>query len=163
VVALARRVTTRARPPYAQALALQQFFRTQFTYSLQVPSGHGESAIERFLAVRRGYCEQFAGTFAAMARALGLPARVAVGFTPGVLEADGLWHITGRQAHAWPEVFVAGYGWVAFEPTPGRGAPGAEAYTGVPAQQDVAGGGDGGAGVSGPTTTPPGRANRSPA
>src|SRR5207253_3253245 len=85
----------------------------------------------------------FAGTFAAMARAIGLPSRVAVGFTPGVLEADGLWHITGRQAHAWPEVFVAGYGWVAFEPTPGRGAPGAEAYTGVPAQQDVAGGGGG--------------------
>src|SRR5205823_6216272 len=98
-----------------------------------------------------------------MARAVGLPARVAVGFTPGVLEDDGLWHVNGRQAHAWPEVFVAGYGWVAFEPTPGRGAPGAEAYSGVPAQQDVAGGGEGGPLTSSPTTASAGASNQSPA
>ena len=163
VTALAHSLTDRQPTAYAKSLALQQYFRSRFTYSTEVPAGHGENAIERFLALRRGYCEQFAGTFAAMARAVGLPARVAVGFTPGMLEADGLWHVTGRQAHAWPEVFVNGYGWVAFEPTPGRGAPGAEAYTGVPAQQDVASGDDAGATTPVPTTAAPDSGNQSSA
>jgi hypothetical protein len=91
--------------------------------------------MDQFLTQRQGYCEQFAGTYAAMARLLGLPARVAVGFTSGTKEADGRYHVSGKEAHAWPEVYLAGYGWVAFEPTPGRGQPGAEAYTDVPAAQ----------------------------
>jgi hypothetical protein len=80
---------------------------------------------------RSGYCEQFAGAYAALARSLGLPARVAVGFTPGEEDPDapGTYVVTGRNAHAWPEVYFSGVGWVPFEPTPGRGAPGAEAYT----------------------------------
>src|SRR5690606_19777157 len=82
-------------------------------------------------------CEQFAGAFAAMARSIGLPARVAVGFTQGETDPaeDGLYVVRGEHAHAWPEVYLAGAGWVAFEPTPGRGMPFAESYTGVePAQ-----------------------------
>jgi hypothetical protein len=59
---------------------------------------------------------------------------VAVGFTPGELEADGRFHVRALNAHAWPEVYIDGSGWVAFEPTPGRGAPGA-AYAGVPEAQ----------------------------
>src|SRR5206468_2365908 len=105
---------------------LQDWFRANFTYTLQVTPGHDEAAMDRFLAQKQGYCEQFAGTFAAMARFLKLPARVAVGFTAGTLGADGRWHVTGKEAHAWPEVYLTGYGWVAFEPTPGRGLPGAE-------------------------------------
>ena len=62
---------------------LQNWFQSQFEYSLDVPGGHGNDAIEAFLRQRVGYCEQFAGTFAAMARSIGVPARVAVGFTPG--------------------------------------------------------------------------------
>jgi transglutaminase-like putative cysteine protease len=121
--------------PYRQAKALQDWFRANFTYNLNVDPGHDGSAMVRFLNSRQGYCEQFAGTFAAMARMLGLPARVAVGFTPGTRQADGRWHVTGKEAHAWPEVYLSGYGWVPFEPTPGRGLPGAEAYTDVPAAQ----------------------------
>ena len=121
--------------PYRRARALQDWFRANFTYNLQVPPGHDGTAMEQFLTSRQGYCEQFAGTYAAMARMLGLPARVAIGFTSGTRGADGLWHVTGKEAHAWPEVFLSGYGWVAFEPTPGRGLPGAEAYTDVPAAQ----------------------------
>ena len=117
-------------------VALQDWFRSEFTYSTDVPDGHGNSAIESFLEDRVGYCEQFAGTFAAMARSLGIPARVAVGFTQGQLQDDGAYLVLGRNAHAWPEVWFDGYGWVPFEPTPGRGMPGAEAYTGVPPQQD---------------------------
>jgi len=119
--------------PYHQARALQDWFRSEFEYSLEVQGGHGDDAIEEFLSVRRGYCEQFAGTFAAMARSLGLPSRVAVGFTPGTRGADGLYRVTGREAHAWPEVYLAPTGWVPFEPTPGRSIPGGEAYTGVEA------------------------------
>ncbi len=110
--------------------ALQDFFRNNFTYDLSVRAGHGEDAIESFLKDRRGYCEQFAGTYAAFARSIGLPARVAVGFTPGEL-TDGVYVVRGQYAHAWPEVWFDGVGWVPFEPTPGRGAPGAEGYTGV--------------------------------
>jgi hypothetical protein len=137
VRALAEEITAGASTPAEQALALQTHLR-QFTYSLTVQKGHSESALEDFLfTTRTGYCEQFAGAFAAMARAVGLPARVAVGFTPGEEDPDtpGLYHVRGEYAHAWPEVYIAGAGWVLYEPTPGRGAPGAEDYTGVQEEQ----------------------------
>lgn len=121
--------------PYLKALALQNFFRQGFAYDLGARPGHDQRALENFLLRdRRGYCEQFAGAYAVLARSMGLPTRVAVGFTPGELGADGLYHVRGINAHAWPEVHFDGFGWVAFEPTPGRGAPGAS-YTGVPEAQ----------------------------
>ena len=122
--------------PYARALAIQNHFRRGFVYDITVGAGHDENALERFLfAERRGYCEQFAGAFAVLARSVGLPTRVAVGFTPGELGGDGRLHVRGLNAHAWPEVFLDGFGWVAFEPTTGRGAPGQEEYLGVPEAQ----------------------------
>jgi transglutaminase-like putative cysteine protease len=138
---LARDITAGATTPYAQSRALQDYLRT-FTYDLTVPPGHDGSALEHFLFdTKRGYCEQFAGSFAAMARAIGLPARVAVGFTTGDEDPaqPGLYRVRGEHAHAWPEVYFAGAGWVAFEPTPGRGMPAAEPYTGVPEQQAATG------------------------
>lgn len=143
----AREVTTGAATPYDRARALQDYFQgPDFTYDLEVPKGHGENAIDQFLRDKRGYCEQFAGTFAAMARSVGLPARVAVGFTPGDSDPTepNRFRVRGEHAHAWPEVWLGQYGWVPFEPTPGRGAPGAEAWTGLPEQQDT----------SGPSTSP---------
>jgi transglutaminase-like putative cysteine protease len=137
VGATARQVTADVRTSYAAALALQTWFRSQFEYSLEVRPGHGNSAIEDFLRDRVGYCEQFAGTYAAMMRTLGIPSRVAVGFTSGVAVGDGEFSVLGRNAHAWPEVWFDDIGWVAFEPTPGRGAPTAQGYTGLPAQQDT--------------------------
>ncbi|HEX2048960.1 MAG TPA: transglutaminaseTgpA domain-containing protein [Acidimicrobiales bacterium] len=131
----AQEVAGEERTPYRRAKALQDWFRTNFQYNLQVPQGHHTNAIDQFLQSRQGYCEQFAGTYAAMARLLGLPARVAVGFTSGTRDAEGRWHVTGKEAHAWPEVYLSGFGWVAFEPTPGRGLPGAEDYTEVPPAQ----------------------------
>jgi len=133
----ARRVTASATTQFRKALALQAYFRSPpFTYDLNVSLGHDEKAIETFLfETHKGYCQQFAGTYAAMARAIGLPARVAVGFVPGVLKDDGFFHVRGKDAHAWPEVYLAGYGWVPFEPTPaaGRGLPGGDTYAGTPA------------------------------
>ena len=142
---LAAAVTEGRAGPYEQALALQDWFRSGFEYDLEVAPGHSSSRLEEFLlAERKGYCEQFAGAFATLARTLGLPARVAVGFTPGIAQETGgaggtLYSVRGEHAHAWPEIFISGAGWVAFEPTPGRGAPGAEAYTFIPEQQDSPG------------------------
>ena len=137
---LATQLTDGAASGYEQALALQSFFRSgAFVYDANVAPGHSGNRIEEFLSNRRGYCEQFAGTFAAMARSLGLPARVAVGFTVGEADPDdpNLYVVQGKHAHAWPEVYLTGVGWVAFEPTPGRGAPGAQNYTGLAEAQAV--------------------------
>jgi transglutaminase-like putative cysteine protease len=141
VADLAEEVTAGAPTGYDAALALQQWFRDEFTYSTEVAPGHDGSAVERFLTTGRvGYCEQFAGSFAAMARTLGIPSRVAVGFTPGEPEPldDGTTRFTvrGEHAHAWPELWLPEVGWVPFEPTPSRGAPGAEPWTGVAPQQE---------------------------
>lgn len=135
--------------------ALQQFFRTQFKYSTDVPPPSKQDDLERFvLTDRAGYCEQFAGSFAAMARSLGIPARVAVGFSPGRLGTDGRFTVTGKNSHAWPEAYIDGVGWLPFEPTPGRGIPGAEDYTGV-ADQDASEGIDPGAMATTPTMLAP--------
>jgi len=156
---LAAQLTATATTPYDRAMVLQSFFRDNFTYDLDVQLGNSNDAIEVFLRDRRGFCQQFAGTFAAMARSIGLPARVAVGYTPGDLGNDGLFHVYGRHAHAWPEVWFDGIGWVAFEPTPSRGNPDAAQYTGVAAQQDDSrgtGGSSGGPNQSTPSSVPGG-------
>lgn len=137
-VVLAQELTAEAETPYDKSLALQNFFRDNFTYSLEVGQGHSSDRIDQFLASQIGYCEQFAGSFAAMARAVGLPSRVAVGFTWGE-QVDpsnpDFYEVRGEHAHAWPEVYIPGSGWVAFEPTPTRGAPGASQWTGVAPEQ----------------------------
>jgi transglutaminase-like putative cysteine protease len=130
-------VTAGATSSYEAALALQNWFKSEFTYSLEVQPGHGNTAMEGFLRDRVGYCEQFAGTYAAMMRSLGIPARVAVGFTSGQAIGGDSFTVAGRNAHAWPEVWFDGIGWVLFEPTPGRGAPGTQNYTGVAPAQDT--------------------------
>ncbi|MGA9279269.1 transglutaminaseTgpA domain-containing protein, partial [Ilumatobacter sp.] len=130
-------VTAGATSSYEAALMLQDWMRDpeEFTYSLEVQEGHGNSAIESFLRNRVGYCEQFAGTYAAMLRTIGIPTRVAVGFTQGEDGGTGLYSVLGRNAHAWPEVWFDDIGWVPFEPTPGRGAPGTASYTGREPEQ----------------------------
>ncbi|MCU0274205.1 MAG: DUF3488 and transglutaminase-like domain-containing protein [Acidimicrobiales bacterium] len=153
VAALAAEFTAGRTTPAARARALQDWFRANFTYDLQVAAGHSIDSIADFLELRRGYCEQFAGTYAAMARSIGLPARVAVGFTPGERQAD-TFVVRGEHAHAWPEVWIAGVGWLRFEPTPGRGAPGDTAYTGVEPSQAAAGDGATAVPVPVPTTVP---------
>jgi transglutaminase-like putative cysteine protease len=134
----AEQLTIGLEHDYDRALALQNYFRDNFTYDIDVAKGHDIERLEDFLTVQRGYCEQFAGTFASMARAIGLPARVATGFTWGDPDPTNpsRYLIKGKHAHAWPEVFISGAGWVPFEPTPGRGAPNATEYTGVPESQD---------------------------
>jgi transglutaminase-like putative cysteine protease len=117
---LARQIVDEAdaTTPFMQALAIQNELRT-WDYSLEPPAGHSGVAMRTFLEQRVGYCEQFAGTMAVMLRTLGVPARVAVGFTPGTVSPKDptLWTVTWANAHAWVEVKFGGQ-WIAFEPTP---------------------------------------------
>jgi transglutaminase-like putative cysteine protease len=155
---LARQATAGAATPYDQARALQDWFIANFVYDLTVQKGHNADSLLSFLTYRRGYCEHFAASFGAMARTLGLPTRVVVGFTPGELQGDGLYHVYGRQAHAWVEVWFDRFGWVAFDPTPGRGSPDNVDHTGRPPQQQIdpaAAENDGNAQPGSPTPTRP--------
>lgn len=118
VVDLAQRL--RKSTPYDTALAIQDHFLTgQFAYDLNVPPTDSVNALTDFLFQRRiGYCQQYASAMALLARLDGIPARVAVGFTPGVRDGNGNWIVTGADAHSWPELFFPGLGWLPFEPTP---------------------------------------------
>ncbi len=122
----AARITAAAATPYAKAAALETFFaRGAFAYDVHSPLTNDTEAISAFLRLKRGFCQQFAGAFAALARAVGLPARVAVGFTPGDRDpTSGDYIVRGRDAHAWVEVWLAGLGWRTFEPTPAGPDPG---------------------------------------
>ncbi|MEU5577914.1 DUF3488 and transglutaminase-like domain-containing protein [Streptomyces huasconensis] len=119
----ARRVTKGSANPYEQAVKLQDYFASDggFTYNTQVRAGSGPAAIEKFLKQKEGFCVHFSFAMASMARTLGIPARVAVGFTPGSARADGTMSVGLRDAHAWPELYFEGVGWTRFEPTPSRG------------------------------------------
>ena len=115
----AEQITAGAVTPYQQAMALQEYFLANFKYTLTPKiSGTGVAAIESFLQAKQGFCQQFAATMAAMARALGIPAVVAVGYTPGEEQPDGIYQVTTHDAHAWPMLYFDSIGWVQFEPTP---------------------------------------------
>ena len=133
----AQEVAKKASTPYAKAMALQDYLRSgSFTYSLTAPAaegydGSGMEVLAKFLKDKSGYCVHFSAAMAVMARELGIPSRIAVGYAPGgrtleVGELDGQkllgYQATGRDAHAWPELYFEGLGWVPFEPTPSRGA-----------------------------------------
>jgi hypothetical protein len=109
--------------PYAVAVALERWFRVTggFTYSEQPGTTPGLPPLVGYIAdTRTGYCQHFAGSMALMLRLLGIPARVAAGFVPGHYH-DGVWRVSDHDAHAWVEVWFRGYGWLPFDPTPGRG------------------------------------------
>jgi transglutaminase-like putative cysteine protease len=123
----ARQIVSRAGAvtPYDQVLAIQEHLRGgSFTYDEAIPPGHGNTDMVEFLVdTQRGYCVQFAGTMAVLARTLGIPARVAIGFQPGTELGPGRFQVTTKEVHLWPEVFFGDFGWIPFEPTPSRNNP----------------------------------------
>lgn len=130
---IARSVSEQATSLYEKALAIQSYL-AGFTYDEDVPAGHSDDYLVEFLTVTKaGYCEQFAGSMAVMLRTLGIPSRVAVGFLPGNPTAEGF-VVTNRDAHAWPEAYFEGIGWMGFEPTPRSGVipPPATGVTPIP-------------------------------
>ncbi|MEV4868750.1 DUF3488 and transglutaminase-like domain-containing protein [Streptomyces syringium] len=138
VAQTARKVTAGAANPYQQAVKLQEWFAVDggFRYDTEVRSGSGPDAIARFLQAKEGFCVHFSFSMAAMARTLGIPARVAVGFTPGTPQADGSMSVGSKDAHAWPELYFEGAGWTRFEPTPSRGTPPEYTVAETPAGSD---------------------------
>ncbi|WP_156721861.1 transglutaminase TgpA family protein [Streptomyces apocyni] len=120
----ARTVTQGAANDYERAVKLQDWFASDggFRYDTEVDAGSGSEAISRFLQQKEGFCVHFSFAMASMARTLGIPARVAVGFTPGSPSSDGTMSVGLRDAHAWPELYFEGAGWTRFEPTPTRGS-----------------------------------------
>jgi transglutaminase-like putative cysteine protease len=118
---LATQITRGQTSDYGRAIALQRWFTTggRFTYNLDVTPLSSSAGLIQFLTkTRRGYCQQFAFAMAVLARLLDIPARVAIGYTPGTYLGHGRWQVRTSDAHAWPELYFQGAGWLRFEPTP---------------------------------------------
>jgi hypothetical protein len=115
---VARRLALAATTPYGFVMSVKQFLARGYVYNQNPPIRPYPLASFLF-ADKRGYCQQFAGAMALLLRMGGVPARVAVGFTQGRLDAaTGRWLVTDIEAHAWVEVWFPHYGWVRFDPTP---------------------------------------------
>ena len=127
---LAHQIVKRAHAhtPGAEALALQDFLRDplNFTYSMTAPTPPGgQNAVKYFLTVgKTGFCQQFAFSMAVLARLLGIPSRVVVGYTAGTAQGGGKYVVKTSDAHSWPELFFQGFGWLRMEPTPSGSQPG---------------------------------------
>ena len=145
LLALAGRITKGANTPIAKAVALQRYFTdgNGFGYSLNVHVPDNTAGLVAFLTkTKRGFCQQFAFAMAVLARLVGIPSRIAVGYTAGANEENGTWKVTTADAHAWPELYFAGAGWLRFEPTPSGSGGQATAvppdYTTLPGAAAVA-------------------------
>ena len=110
---------------WEKANALQAWLRSdEFDYSTTTPvddgyDGSGLSMTEQFLEARSGYCVHFSSAFALMAESQGLPTRIVIGYAPEDGRPGQPTEIPSNRAHAWPEVYFEGAGWIAFEPTAG--------------------------------------------
>jgi transglutaminase-like putative cysteine protease len=121
VTDLVSSLTADAGAPYERVRRIHDYLTDRsngFIYSLATEPGTSGDDLVDFLRLKRGYCEQYAGTMAVLVRAAGVPARVALGYTPGSEERGGTRLITTDDAHAWVEVYFDELGWVPFDPTP---------------------------------------------
>jgi transglutaminase-like putative cysteine protease len=121
---IAEAITAGQPDLYHKVLAIQDYLR-QFRYDLNVSTPQGVNPVLWFLrgppaqGGQAGYCVQFASTMAVLLRSLGIPARLAMGWTPGTFDPSvGVWRVTNFESHVWVEVPFATYGWLSFEPTP---------------------------------------------
>jgi len=123
-------VTVGSATAYDSAVALQDYLNgPTFRYDTKAPveegyDGGGLDVVGTFLEVKSGYCVHFSSAMAVMARSLGIPARISIGYLPGNRTFNrGIetFKVDSHDLHAWPELYFVGVGWVPFEPTPGRG------------------------------------------
>lgn len=130
------RVTAGQDNAIDRAIAIQNHLRdtSRYTYSLDLGESPRDAQglplepMQAFYRTRRGYCVQFASAMIFLARAQGIPARMAIGFLPGTAERSGR-VVRAADAHAWPELYFDGFGWLRFEPTPGVRSGSPPSYT----------------------------------
>ncbi|HIN36625.1 MAG TPA: hypothetical protein EYM77_03075 [Dehalococcoidia bacterium] len=124
---LAARVVGGVHTPYDKASAVEDYLRSNYPYNLRVdPPPFNADGVDHFLfTLREGYSEYFGSTMAVMLRTVGVPARLAVGYTTGdEIGEEDLFSVTDSHSHAWVEVYFPDFGWIPFEPTPGESLPG---------------------------------------
>ena len=122
----AQEIVQNGTTDFERSLLLEQFYRDsgEFIYSVEIDAGHSATDLADWLFepespnFRTGYCEQFSTGMAVMARTIGIPSRVVLGFTPGDVDSEGLITVRARNAHAWVELWIDNHGWVRFDPTP---------------------------------------------
>jgi transglutaminase-like putative cysteine protease len=119
ITELARSITAEAETPYDKATAITDYLRSAITYSPTVePPPEGTDPLVWFLFdSRTGFCNYYATAEVLLLRSAGIPARMVVGFAQGEYEPPDKYTIREKDAHAWPEVYFPGVGWVEFEPT----------------------------------------------
>ena len=122
VTQLAQAVVQGRTDPHGMALVIESYLRG-IPYSLDVGvPPENRDVVDYFLFdLKRGYCDYYASSMVVLARSVGLPARLVVGYAPGEYDPEsGTVLITGLEGHSWAEVYFSDLGWVAFEPTAGR-------------------------------------------
>jgi transglutaminase-like putative cysteine protease len=125
IAALARRVTAWASTDETRAFALEQYLRSNFEYTLELPAKETADPVAHFLFERRkGHCEYFASALAVMLRTLGIPSRLATGFDGGALNPISGWYvIRASEAHSWVEAWLPNRGWTTLDATPAARTP----------------------------------------
>jgi transglutaminase-like putative cysteine protease len=117
---LAKSIADSQGTMYEKAVALENYLRNNYNYSVDINKPAGEEGVSWFLfrSGNKGFCNYFASAMVLMARSLGIPARVAVGYTNGALdEKTHIRSVYGSDAHAWVQIYFARYGWINFEPS----------------------------------------------
>ena len=126
VAELAREITTDADTPYDKAKAVESWLKTNIAYNLAIdPPPFGSDGVDHFLfESKEGYSEYFGSAMTVLMRSVGIPARMTTGYTTGnLVDGSNLYLVSDRHSHGWAEVYFPGYGWIPFEPTPGREIP----------------------------------------
>ena len=126
VAVLARNVTAGAATPYDRAKAIEQYLKNNYAYNLEIePPPFGADGVDYFLFdSREGYSEYFGSAMTVLARSVGIPARMATGYTAGnPIDGSQVYLVADHHSHGWSEVYFNGFGWIPFEPTPGRAIP----------------------------------------
>ena len=119
VIDLAWEVVADGKTVYEQARLLERYLRL-YPYSLEVhnPPAEVDVADWFLFEAREGYCDYYATAFVVMARAVGIPARLASGYVGGQYDpSSGAYLVRQKNSHSWPEVYFPDWGWIGFEPT----------------------------------------------
>ena len=143
-------LTSKTETPYETAVVVENWLKSAYNYSLDVPQPSDNVADTFLFEMDRGYCTYFATTMAVMLRSQGVPARVVVGYTPGEQVDENEWVVRGYNSHAWVEVYFPDVGWVKFDPTP----PGPRQEAEQDQLEEARGSGDPNVDPSDPSYTP---------